>query len=143
MNARSKAADAKSTRFVHTLNGSGVAIGRALVAVLENYQNPDGGVTIPEALWPYMGGLKRIERVGVSSSSRVASAPRASKDSYVAEAPLAGRSNIRQGRIETLVEQTARRALRPGPPALLCKARRLTGEAGLLVAPRPADSRRE
>ena len=62
MNARSKAADAKSTRFVHTLNGSGVAIGRALVAVLENYQDPDGGVTIPEALWPYMGGLKRIER---------------------------------------------------------------------------------
>ena len=64
MNARSKAADAKSTRFVHTLNGSGVAIGRALVAVLENYQGSDGGVSIPEALWPYMGGLKRIERVG-------------------------------------------------------------------------------
>ena len=64
MNARSKAADAKSTRFVHTLNGSGVAIGRALVAVLENYQNPDGGVAIPEALWPYMGGMKRIERAG-------------------------------------------------------------------------------
>src|SRR5271154_1369171 len=62
MNARSKAADAKSTRFVHTLNGSGVAIGRALVAVLENYQGSDGGVSIPEALWPYMGGLKRIER---------------------------------------------------------------------------------
>jgi len=64
MNARSKAVDAKSTRFVHTLNGSGVAIGRALVAVLENYQGSDGGVSIPEALWPYMGGLKRIERVG-------------------------------------------------------------------------------
>src|SRR5271155_3474900 len=64
MNARCKAADAKSTRFVHTLNGSGVAIGRALVAVLENYQDPDGGVSIPEALWPYMGGLKRIERAG-------------------------------------------------------------------------------
>ena len=64
MNARSKAADAKSTRFVHTLNGSGVAIGRALVAVLENYQGSDGGVSIPEVLWPYMGGLKRIERVG-------------------------------------------------------------------------------
>src|SRR6202040_938570 len=62
MNARSKAADAKSTRFVHTLNGSGVAIGRALVAVLENYQDPDGGVTIPEALWPYMGGATRIEK---------------------------------------------------------------------------------
>ncbi len=56
MNARCKAADAKPTRFVHTLNGSGVAIGRALVAVLENYQNPDGSVSIPEVLWPYMAG---------------------------------------------------------------------------------------
>jgi seryl-tRNA synthetase len=61
MNARCKAADAKHTRFVHTLNGSGVATGRALVAVLENYQNPDGSVTVPEALLPYMGGLTRIE----------------------------------------------------------------------------------
>lgn len=61
MNARCKAADAKSTRFVHTLNGSGVAVGRALVAVLENYQNPDGSVTIPDVLQRYMGGLTRIE----------------------------------------------------------------------------------
>jgi seryl-tRNA synthetase len=61
MNARCKAADAKHTRFVHTLNGSGVAIGRALVAVMENYQNPDGSVSIPEVLWPYVGGLTRIE----------------------------------------------------------------------------------
>jgi len=61
MNARCKAADAKHTRFVHTLNGSGVAIGRALVAVLENYQNPDGSVSIPEVLWPYMAGITRIE----------------------------------------------------------------------------------
>jgi seryl-tRNA synthetase len=64
MNARSKAADAKHTRFVHTLNGSGVATGRALVAVLENYQNPDGSVTVPDALRPYMGGLARIEAKG-------------------------------------------------------------------------------
>jgi seryl-tRNA synthetase len=62
MNARCKAADAKSTRFVHTLNGSGVAVGRALVAVLENYQRPDGSVAVPDVLQPYMGGLKRIER---------------------------------------------------------------------------------
>jgi seryl-tRNA synthetase len=62
MNARSKAADAKSTRFVHTLNGSGVAVGRALVAVLENYQNADGSVAVPDALWPYMGGITRIAR---------------------------------------------------------------------------------
>ncbi len=60
MNARFKAADAKSTRFVHTLNGSGVAVGRALVAVLENYQQPDGSVAIPEVLRPYMGGLTAI-----------------------------------------------------------------------------------
>jgi seryl-tRNA synthetase len=60
MNARCKSADAKHTRFVHTLNGSGVAVGRALVAVLENYQNPDGSVTVPDVLKPYMGGLTRI-----------------------------------------------------------------------------------
>jgi seryl-tRNA synthetase len=62
MNARTKGADAKSTRFVHTLNGSGVAVGRALVAVLETYQQPDGSVAVPDALRPYMGGLARIER---------------------------------------------------------------------------------
>jgi seryl-tRNA synthetase len=62
MNARSRAADAKNTRFVHTLNGSGVAVGRALVAVLENYQNPDGSVRVPQTLQPYMGGQTLIER---------------------------------------------------------------------------------
>src|SRR5580658_7430328 len=61
MAARCKAPDAKATRFVHTLNGSGVAIGRALVAVIENYQNPDGSIEIPEALRPYMSGITRIE----------------------------------------------------------------------------------
>jgi seryl-tRNA synthetase len=61
MNARSKAADAKSTRYVHTLNGSGVAVGRALVAVLETYQQADGSVAVPNVLRPYMGGLARIE----------------------------------------------------------------------------------
>lgn len=49
------------TRFVHTLNGSGLAVGRTLVAVIENYQNEDGSVTVPEALLPYMGGLNRLE----------------------------------------------------------------------------------
>jgi seryl-tRNA synthetase len=62
MNARTKGPDAKSTRFVHTLNGSGVAVGRALVAVLETYQQPDGSVAVPDVLRPYMGGLARIER---------------------------------------------------------------------------------
>jgi seryl-tRNA synthetase len=60
MGARYRPAEGKGTRFVHTLNGSGVAVGRALVAVLENYQNPDGSVTVPEALRPYMGGLAKI-----------------------------------------------------------------------------------
>ena len=60
MEARCRAAGAKATRFVHTLNGSGVAVGRALVAVLENYQEPDGTVAIPSVLRPYMGGLERI-----------------------------------------------------------------------------------
>ncbi len=64
MNARSRAADAKGTRFVHTLNGSGVAVGRALVAVLENYQNADGSITVPMVLRPYMGGLERIAAAG-------------------------------------------------------------------------------
>jgi seryl-tRNA synthetase len=61
MNARYRAHDGKP-RFVHTLNGSGVAVGRALVAVLENYQNSDGSVTVPEALRVYMGGIETITR---------------------------------------------------------------------------------
>lgn len=60
MNARFKREGAKQTDFVHTLNGSGLAVGRTLVAVLENYQNADGSVTIPAALRPYMGGLETI-----------------------------------------------------------------------------------
>jgi seryl-tRNA synthetase len=61
MDARYKPAEGKGTRFVHTLNGSGLAVGRTLVAVLENYQNADGSVTIPEVLRGYMRGLTRIE----------------------------------------------------------------------------------
>ena len=60
MNARYRPADSKNSQFLHTLNGSGVAVGRALVAVLENGQNPDGSVSLPEALRPYMGGRERI-----------------------------------------------------------------------------------
>lgn len=60
MKARSKAKGAKETEFVHTLNGSGLAIGRTMVAILENYQNADGSITVPEALRPYMGGVKAI-----------------------------------------------------------------------------------
>jgi len=61
MNARTKAAGEKSTRIVHTLNGSGLAVGRTLVAIIENYQDENGAIAIPQALHPYMGGLTRIE----------------------------------------------------------------------------------
>lgn len=60
MNARTKAAGDKATRFVHTLNGSGLAVGRTLVAILENYQDENGAIAVPQALHPYMGGLTRI-----------------------------------------------------------------------------------
>ncbi len=60
MQARFRTDDNKN-ELVHTLNGSGVAVGRALVAVLENYQNADGSITVPEVLRPYMGGCERIE----------------------------------------------------------------------------------
>jgi seryl-tRNA synthetase len=60
MDARYKDKGGKGNLFVHTLNGSGVAVGRALIAVLENYQNQDRSVSIPEALRPYMGGLEKI-----------------------------------------------------------------------------------
>ncbi|MFG1426636.1 serine--tRNA ligase [Roseixanthobacter glucoisosaccharinicivorans] len=67
MEARYRPKDASgkpgAPRFVHTLNGSGVAVGRALVAVLENYQQENGAVAVPEALAPYMGGLKVIEKL--------------------------------------------------------------------------------
>jgi seryl-tRNA synthetase len=61
MNARYRGKDGKPA-FVHTLNGSGVAVGRALVAVMETYQEADGSITVPEALAPYMGSLRKIEK---------------------------------------------------------------------------------
>jgi len=60
MDARYRAAGEKQPRFVHTLNGSGTAVGRALIAVMENYQQEDGSVLVPEVLRPYMGGLTAI-----------------------------------------------------------------------------------
>jgi seryl-tRNA synthetase len=63
MNARYRpAGEPKGTRFVHTLNGSGVAVGRALIAVMETWQNEDGSVTVPDVLRPLMGGITRLEK---------------------------------------------------------------------------------
>jgi seryl-tRNA synthetase len=61
MNARYKPEGEKQTRFLHTLNGSGLAVGRTLVAVLENYQQADGSVIVPDVLAPYMGGITKLE----------------------------------------------------------------------------------
>ncbi|MEE8633882.1 MAG: serine--tRNA ligase [Methyloceanibacter sp.] len=61
MNARYRSKDdTKDIRFVHTLNGSGLAVGRTMIAIIENYQNEDGSITVPQALRPYMGGLEKI-----------------------------------------------------------------------------------
>ena len=61
MNARYRPEGEKATRFVHTLNGSGLVVGRMIVAILENYQQEDGSVWVPEVLQPYLGGLNRLE----------------------------------------------------------------------------------
>ena len=62
MNARYRTKEGRQVRHVHTLNGSGVAVGRALIAVMETYQQEDGSIAVPDALLPYMGGLKKIEK---------------------------------------------------------------------------------
>jgi seryl-tRNA synthetase len=62
MNARYRPRDEKGLRFLHSLNGSGVAVGRALIAVMENYQQADGGIAVPEVLRPLMGGREMIAR---------------------------------------------------------------------------------
>lgn len=62
MGGRYRSANTKDVRYVHTLNGSGLAVGRALIAVMENYQLPNGSIMVPEALQPYMSGLKVIEK---------------------------------------------------------------------------------
>jgi seryl-tRNA synthetase len=64
MKARYRPKEGKGNRLVHTLNGSGVAVGRALIAVMENYQNPDGSITVPDVLRPNMGGVEKIAGVG-------------------------------------------------------------------------------
>jgi seryl-tRNA synthetase len=64
MNARYRAKDGRQVRYLHTLNGSGVAVGRALIAVMETYQQQGGSIAVPDVLQSYMGGLKTIERAG-------------------------------------------------------------------------------
>ena len=66
MRARFRPEDRKGTDFVHTLNGSGLAVGRTLIAVIENYQQADGSVRVPDALKPYMGGIERIVATDVA-----------------------------------------------------------------------------
>jgi seryl-tRNA synthetase len=61
MKARYREKDEKLTKFVHTLNGSGLAIGRTLIAIIENNQQADGSIRIPKELWPYMGGIEVIK----------------------------------------------------------------------------------
>jgi seryl-tRNA synthetase len=63
MEARFRLKGEKGTHYVHTLNGSGLAVGRTLIAVLENYQQADGSITVPHALRPYMGGLEKLTAV--------------------------------------------------------------------------------
>ncbi len=63
MNARYRPKDSKQPRFVHTLNGSGLAIGRTLIAIMENYQQSDGSIAVPEVLRPYMGGMEKIAKL--------------------------------------------------------------------------------
>ena len=67
MNARFRTADGKTVAYVHTLNGSGIAVGRALIGVMENHQQADGSILIPEVLWPYMGGNSgSVQRIASS-----------------------------------------------------------------------------
>jgi seryl-tRNA synthetase len=61
LGSASKDKGGKKTALCHTINGSGLAVGRTLLAVLENYQQPDGSLRVPDALVPYMGGLTKIE----------------------------------------------------------------------------------
>jgi seryl-tRNA synthetase len=70
MKARYKEFGAKDTTLLHTLNGSGLAVGRTLIAIMENYQNPDGSITVPEALISYMGGKKIISNGSDTQKSR-------------------------------------------------------------------------
>ena len=62
MQTRYRGADGKVKGHVHTLNGSGLAVGRTLIAIMENYQQPDGSIAIPDVLRPYMGGMTKIEK---------------------------------------------------------------------------------
>jgi seryl-tRNA synthetase len=64
MRARFRVKGERETRFVHTLNGSGLAVGRTLIAILENYQQADGSVVLPPAILPDMGGLERLSPNG-------------------------------------------------------------------------------
>jgi seryl-tRNA synthetase len=67
MGTRYRVKDGGRIAFVHTLNGSGIAVGRCLIALIENFQEEDGSVSIPEALRPYVGGMDRITSAAVTA----------------------------------------------------------------------------
>ena len=92
---------------MHTLNGSGLAVGRTLIAILENYQQADGSVAIPDALVPYMGGVKKIEKaVGVSRSRAVLSPSHGSIGAQDGDAVL--RATRSQQRVQLALRAPAR-----------------------------------
>ena len=62
MSLRYRPSDGSRPKFAHTLNGSGIAVGRTLIAIIENYQNEDGSINVPEALVPYMDGITKINK---------------------------------------------------------------------------------
>jgi seryl-tRNA synthetase len=64
MRARFRAKGERETHFVHTLNGSGLAVGRTMIAILENFQQADGSIVLPAAIRPYLGGLERLSPDG-------------------------------------------------------------------------------
>ncbi len=82
MDARYRGPDGKP-RFVHTLNGSGTAVGRALIAVMETYQQDDGSIAVPDVLQPYMGGKKLIYKDEILEKSKAYSTPRPSRPTRV------------------------------------------------------------
>ena len=113
MEARWRSKDGKVAGPVHTLNGSGVAVGRALIAVMENYQDENGAIAVPDVLQPYMGGLKKIEKDDETALSRSDVMPGAAGHPPEGGAPQTGDPSV------GLLHGFRRCWRKPGPPASL------------------------